>query len=67
MEPLEGACGYLEDTRGLPAGIFHSPRFDGCARIDARGNVTFPHVDQDGLCGYELANWTFTGVAAGGE
>jgi len=67
MEPLEGACSYLKDTRGLPAGILHTPRFEGCARIDARGNVAFPHVDEDGLCGDELKNRTFTGFAAGGE
>lgn len=67
MTQAEARCPYLEDARGLPSGILTSPRFEGCARIDGRGNVAFPHFDDDGLSGYELKNFNFTGFAAGGE
>ena len=53
--------------RGIPAGVLASGRFAGRVQIDGRGNAVFPHFDQDGLCGYEIKNRTFTGFASGGE
>ena len=58
---------YLERERRIPADLLASPRFAGRIRIDARRNAVFPHVDNEGLCGYELKNWNFTGFASGGE
>jgi DNA-binding transcriptional MerR regulator len=58
---------YLERGRRLPAELLASERFAGRIRIDGRGNAVFPHFDGQGLCGYELKNWHFTGFAAGGE
>src|SRR5450631_4022945 len=51
---------YLEQERGLPAGVLSSPRFAGRVRIDRRGNTVFPHFDASGLCGYEIKNRGFT-------
>jgi hypothetical protein len=58
---------YLTVTRGLPSGLTQVPRFRECARLDAHGNVMFPHFDEHGLCGFELKNRDFTGFAAGGD
>jgi hypothetical protein len=58
---------YLTVTRGLPKGLTLVPRFRGCARLDVKGNVAFPHFDEHGLSGFELKNRDFTGFAAGGE
>src|SRR5438270_10608444 len=58
---------YLERGRRLPLALLASERFAGCIRTDARGNAVFPHFDAQGLCGYELKNWHFTGFAKGGE
>jgi hypothetical protein len=58
---------YLEQDRGVPAGVLLSPRFVGRMRLDSRGNTMFPHFDAAGLCGYEIKNRGFTGFAAGGE
>jgi hypothetical protein len=58
---------YLERGRRLPTPLLGSDRFAGRIRTDARGNAVFPHFDGQGLCGYELKNWTFTGFATGGE
>jgi len=57
---------YLENDRCLPAPLLEDPRFTGRIRIDAKGNVVFPHFDQQGLCGYEIKNRGFTGFASGG-
>jgi hypothetical protein len=57
---------YLEHERCLPAAVLSSWRFAGRVRMDARGNVVFPHFDHEGLCGYEIKNRGFTGFAAGG-
>ena len=58
---------YLERGRRLPAELLASERFAVRIRIDGRGNAVFPHFDGQGLCGYELKNWHFTGFATGGE
>jgi hypothetical protein len=57
---------YLENERALPASLLGSERFAGRVRMDARGNAIFPHVDADGLCGYEIKNNGFTGFSSGG-
>jgi hypothetical protein len=57
---------YLENERSLPASLLSRPRFMGRIRIDVRGNAVFPHFDQEGLCGYEIKNKSFTGFASGG-
>jgi hypothetical protein len=57
---------YLEE-RGLSPALLGSDRFAGRIHIDARNNAVFPHVDERGLCGYELKNRDFTGFAKGGE
>jgi hypothetical protein len=66
MDP-DAECPYLTVTRGLPSGLTQVPRFRECARLDAHGNVVFPHFDAHGLCGFELKNRDFTGFAAGGD
>ncbi len=63
-----GSHGWLEHTRGIPAPLLHTPRFENCLKVDARGNVLFGHVNADQrLCGFERKNDGFTGFAAGGE
>jgi hypothetical protein len=57
---------YLSEVRRLPEQIAQIPRFRGRVRRDAKGNVVFPHVDADGLCGFEIKNRGFTGFATGG-
>jgi len=57
---------YLEMERKIPANILQSDRFAGRVRIDARGNAVFPHFDRDGLCGFEIKNYEFTGFSTGG-
>lgn len=58
---------YLEEDRAIPRALLAHPRFAGKVLVDARDNVIFPHVDQDGPCGYEMKNRGFTGFAPGGE
>lgn len=59
---------YLENERGLSASLLSSPRFSGRVRVDEKGNVVFPHADQEGLCGFEKKNHNnYTGFAKGGE
>lgn len=58
---------YLERGRRLPGELLTSPRFAGRIRMDRRGNAVFPHFDEQGLCGYEMKNWHFTGFAKGGD
>jgi hypothetical protein len=57
---------YLEQERRLPRRLLLSPRFRGL-RVDARGNVLFPHYDDEGLCGFEKRNRSFKGFADLGE
>lgn len=57
---------YLEDERCIAAELLAQERFAGSIRIDARGNAVFPHFDQDGLCGFEKKNTSFTGFSSGG-
>lgn len=62
---LEDNSGYL-NRRGIRPETLQSPRFRGAWRVDARGNVLFPHSDSEGLSGYEIKNRGFTGFASGG-
>jgi len=57
---------YLIRVRGIPARVLQSPRFLGKVLRDARHNAIFPHVDRDGVCGYEMKNTAFTGFARRG-
>lgn len=55
-------------ARGLRQDTLQLPRFAGTWRIDPRGNVVFPHTDEQGLLtGYEVKNADFTAFSAGGE
>ena len=56
---------YL-NARGLRPETLQDPRFARTWKQDARGNILFPHRDEDGLCGYEIKNRGFTGFATGG-
>lgn len=58
---------YLEEERAIPGAVLTHPRFAGKVLVDGHSNVIFPHVDQDGPCGYEIKNRCFTGFAPGGE
>ncbi len=58
---------YLEQQRGIPPLALQYWRFDGRIKVDRpHENAVFPHYDDEGLCGYELKNYGFTGFAAGG-
>ena len=65
------AGSFLQSVDSIPWYVPYSPlahpRFAGKVLVDARSNVIFPHVDQDGTCGYEIKNRGFTGFAPGGE
>ena len=54
-------------ARGLRPDLLALPIFEGCLRVDPRGNALFPHFDRDGLCGFEVKNYGFTGFSAGGQ
>lgn len=56
---------YL-NSRGIHQETLQSPRFRGTWKVDARGNVLFPHRDGEGICGFEIKNAGFTGFAKGG-
>lgn len=58
---------YLTGERCIPPALLASERFADRVRIDDRGNAIFPHVDQGGLCGYEIKNRGYTGFARGGS
>jgi hypothetical protein len=66
MKPLAGSR-YLEEGRNIPVALLRDARFAGRLRVDVRGNAIFPHADQDGPCGYEIKNRSFTGFAKGGD
>jgi len=67
MKQVEGDHPYLLSERLIPASVLAGLRFAGRIRIDVRGNAVFPHIDRDGICGYEVKNRNFTGFAPGGE
>ena len=53
--------------RGIRQQTLQDLRFSGCVRQDRRGNTLFAHYDQEGLAGYEIKNFEFTGFARYGE
>jgi hypothetical protein len=57
---------YLEGERAIPAALLQGDRFAGRIRIDVRQNAVFPHFDAQGLSGYEIKNYDFTGFSPGG-
>lgn len=57
---------YLETERGIPEALLQTDRFAGRIRIDGRRNAVFPHIDGQGLCGYEIKSYDFTGFSPGG-
>lgn len=57
---------YLE-TRGLKKETYTSRRFTSKIRVDAYGNLIFPHFDQQGICGFERKNKDFKGFSRGGK
>jgi Toprim-like/Protein of unknown function (DUF3991) len=67
MTPPDGPHPYLLNERLIPASVLNHPRFAGRLRIDVRRNAVFPHINRDGICGYEIKNRGFTGFAPGGE
>ena len=52
-------------SRGLSPATLADPRFTDTFRVDASGNVVFPHRDRSGLCGYELRRKCFKAFGAG--
>jgi hypothetical protein len=56
---------YLS-SRGIRPDTIRSPRFEGTFRRDRRGNVLFPHVDTEGLSGFESKNHGWTAFSTGG-
>ena len=62
--PLNAFAYMIE--RGLGPDVLGLLAFAGNARVDSRGNVLFPHYDSEGLCGFEIKNYGFTGFSPGG-
>jgi hypothetical protein len=57
---------YLNE-RGIRPATLQDPSFAASWKIDRRGNVLFPHRDDEGLSGFEIKNAGFTGFASGGR
>jgi len=62
-----GLLGYLVTERKIPAEVLRQTRFVRSVLQDPRGNIVFPHRNQDGICGFELKNSGFTGFSPGGS
>lgn len=57
---------YLE-SRGLSRETLLAPRFGGkWLEHGPYRNVVFPHVDERGVCGFEVKNRAFSGFSSGG-
>ena len=56
---------YL-NRRGISQQTTNDPRFRGRIYTDSRNNVIFPHLDREGVCGYEIRNQQFKGFSKGG-
>jgi hypothetical protein len=63
---IGGSHKYLETQRKIPQAILSAPKFEDRIRIDRRFNAVFPHFSDEGLCGFEIKNTSFTGFAPGG-
>ena len=59
---------YLAE-RGIAAGVQRDSRFRSRYRVDARGNVLFPHCDPENgrVVGFEAKNRGYTAFATGGR
>lgn len=57
---------YLH-SRGISKFILNDLRFVGRISQDHRGNICFPHENDQGFSGYEKKNRGFTGFSEGGE
>lgn len=53
--------------RGIGRALLELPAFAEAVRVDHKGNVLFPHYDEQGLCGFEVKNNGFTGFSGGGK
>jgi len=56
---------YLQ-SRGIEDAVLQSRRFTGTVVQDSYQNVVFPHIDKQGVCGFEMRNSNFKGFAKGG-
>lgn len=54
---------YLNE-RGIRPETLTDARFRETWRVDTRGNVLFPHKDDEGVCGYEVKNRGYTSFAS---
>lgn len=63
---VRGQHRYLNDRRGIPAETIAHPRFCERVRVDDRGNAAFIHINRDGVSGFELKNYKFTGFSKAG-
>jgi hypothetical protein len=54
---------YLNE-RGIRPETLTDARFRETWRVDFRGNVLFPHKDDEGVCGYEVKNRGYTSFAS---
>jgi len=59
---LASTSRYLNE-RGIRPETLSDARFKETWRVDRRGNVLFPHRDDEGLCGYEIKNRGYTSFA----
>ena len=67
MRVIESENTYLTGARSIPVLVYGHVRFAGRLRVDARGNVIFPHIQAGGqITGYEIKNEGWTGFASGG-
>lgn len=57
---------YLTSRSISPETLGHR-RFARKVLVDDRNNAIFPHVDREGISGYEIKNHTFTGFSPGGQ
>jgi hypothetical protein len=56
---------YLQG-RGIDESVLQSRRFLGTVFQDSYNNVIFPHIDEQGVCGFEKRNLNFKGFSKGG-
>ncbi|PSB00914.1 toprim domain-containing protein [Merismopedia glauca] len=56
---------YLK-TRGISQQTATAKRFERTIYSDRRNNAIFPHLDREGVCGYEIRNQDFKGFSSGG-
>lgn len=58
---------YLLSERKISANMLKDKRFNTSVKIDKRKNALFPHFNSNGIAGFEIKNYEFTGYAKGGE